>query len=32
MDVEGRVVPITSVDGQPLLLWEKDTILELVRP
>jgi hypothetical protein len=31
-DVEGRVVPITSAIGQPLTLWEEDTILELVRP
>jgi hypothetical protein len=31
-DVEGRVAPIVSVDGQSLPLWEKDTILELVKP
>jgi hypothetical protein len=28
----GRVVPITSDSGDPLSLWEGDTILELVRP
>jgi hypothetical protein len=31
-DLEGRVVPITSTTGEPLSLWEQDTILELVRP
>jgi uncharacterized membrane protein len=32
MDVEGRVVPIASVLGESLALWQQDTILELVRP
>jgi uncharacterized membrane protein len=31
-EIEGRVVPITSATGQPLSLWERDTILELVNP
>jgi hypothetical protein len=31
-DIEGRLVPIRSGAGQPLSLWEQDTILELVRP
>jgi hypothetical protein len=31
-EIEGRVVPTTSVTGQPLSLWEGDTILELVNP
>lgn len=31
-DVEGRLVPITSATGEPLRLWEQDTILELIRP
>jgi hypothetical protein len=31
-ETEGRVVPITSTTGQPLSLWEQDTILELVNP
>jgi hypothetical protein len=31
-DREGRVVPITPVTGEPMPLWEQDTILELVRP
>jgi hypothetical protein len=32
LEIEGRVVPITSANGQPLSLWEEDTVLELVRP
>ncbi len=31
-DMEGRLVPITSITGEPLSLWEHNTILELVRP
>lgn len=31
-DIEGRLLPIRSGNGQPLSLWEQDTILELVRP
>jgi hypothetical protein len=31
-DLEGRVVPITSASGEPLSLWEQNTILELMRP
>jgi uncharacterized membrane protein len=31
-DIAGRVVPINSVNGEPLSLWEGNTILELVRP
>jgi uncharacterized membrane protein len=31
-DAERRVGPITSSSGQPLVLWEQDTILELVKP
>ena len=31
-EVEGRLVPITPAGGQPLSLWEQDTILELVEP
>jgi uncharacterized membrane protein len=31
-DVGGRLVPITPAHGQPLSLWEDDTILELVMP
>jgi hypothetical protein len=31
-DVDGRVVPIKSPSGQPLILWEQDTILELEKP
>ena len=32
LDVESRLVPITSITGEPLSLWEQDTILELMRP
>jgi hypothetical protein len=32
LDTGGRVVPITSADGQPLVLWEENTILEMVKP
>jgi uncharacterized membrane protein len=31
-EVAGRVVPIGSGSGEPLSLWEDNTILELVRP
>ncbi|MGD2205234.1 MAG: DUF2079 domain-containing protein, partial [Anaerolineae bacterium] len=31
-DVEGHVVPITSVGGQPLSLWDQDTVVELTEP
>ena len=31
-EVEGRLVPITSITSESLSLWEYDTILELVRP
>jgi hypothetical protein len=31
-DAGGRVVPITTPGGAPLILWEGDTILELPRP
>jgi hypothetical protein len=32
LDLQGRVVPIEPVRGQPLDLWEGDTILELPKP
>jgi hypothetical protein len=31
-DVAGRVVPIAAAAGRPLVLWENDTIVELVKP
>jgi hypothetical protein len=31
-DAGGRVVPITAAAGQPLVLRENDTIVELVKP
>jgi uncharacterized membrane protein len=31
-EIEGRIVPISSTTGQPLSLWEQDTIVELVNP
>jgi len=32
LEIEGRVVPITSTASQPWSLWEEGTLLELVRP
>jgi hypothetical protein len=32
LDIDGRVVPITSANGLPVALWQQDTIVELIRP
>jgi len=31
-DMAGRLVPISAVAGQPLTLWQGDTVVELARP
>jgi uncharacterized membrane protein len=31
-EIEGRLVPIAPSGGQPLSLWEQDTIVELIEP
>jgi len=31
-EIEGRLMPIRSSGGQPLSLWEQDTIVELTEP